>query len=167
MNTTVIICLLVIGGIVGFGIGAIPYEIQKEIEKTDDKDEFYRYSYIDQKSCIEKYEAMYNLKSNECVSKEPIIITQEYEGSLTIEPICEPTVMGNLIIKENCDVFLKWMDTQQLVDFIKENPDALTDEEQDILLSKAVANNFPDQIDYEIENKAGVIMWRLADEGLY
>lgn len=167
MNSTQLVCLLLIGGIIGYGASAVPNEIQKELDKTDDKEEFYRYDYIDQESCIEEHEAMYNTKTEECISQEPIVIIQEYTSSLTVEPVCEPQTIGNYIIKENCDKFLRWMEMDELIQFIKDNPEALTDEEEDILFSKAVGNMYPDMVDHEVENQVNVIMWRLVEEGYY
>jgi hypothetical protein len=97
----------------------------------------------------------------------PVTEKQTYQGSLTIDPICHPLELETIIVKENCDIEVKFMQISKLLKFISDNPDALTDDEQDILISKAMGNIWTKEIDLEVENQAMEIMWRLIEDGLY
>lgn len=165
MRSNVAVPIVIIASFIVVGGIAVYHEIQVELEKKEN--ELYHYSFINQKTCLEEYDGMYNMVTEECVTKDPIKPKQTYTGHTSSLYFCEPKTIGNVIIKENCDKVLKWMEMDELIQFIQDNPDALTDEEQNILISKAVGNMYPDMVDHEVENKANVIMWNLIEEGLY
>lgn len=152
---------------VGYGVYSIPNAIQEAVDEKEANLQLYYYPYIDREDCLNKYNGMYNIVKKTCVSDNPNLVNQTYTGDLLIEYVCEPRQIGKIIIKENCDFVLAWMEMSELIQFIKENPDTLTQEEQDILISKALGNTMTDVIDTEVEKKANIIMWRLFEEGLY